>query len=549
MTPDLPLRRTSHAAAAPVPGSTGRSPAPRRRRPDSRDYAANDSGARLLAMRDADIVHAIAKNERDGLSAAYRAYADRLYDYSLRMLDDAEAAADTVHDVFLIARERITQLRNPDALRPWLYAIARSQCHRVLRSRHRYASLDEAAELSDETLGPPEAGVHREETRLLVHEAMSGLNPREREVIHLTLRHQLDGPGLAAVLGVSVRQANAVAATARAQLERSIGALLVARARGRECAALRTLLRDWDGRLSPLWRKRINRHLATCENCARERAALVAPASLLSLLPVAAAPAFLHDQLLANAFDPELVAHHAEFADRAGPYRADGFPKRSDGDAAGSPGSRPRLSTAVTLAAALLALAVAGWAALPLLSEVVARGNEVDAAPVVSLEPVAPRPSGSAPQGTAGTGTPPADAPSPGGTGTAAPSPTPSGPADTPEAEQPDADGSEPSTAPLALSAHAQDVTAEECPPVWTLAVTARVQGEATAVTLDVTGPSGTQQTAMSPGNTPGEWYASVSGLPPDTSVAWTVTAGAADGSTAVSSGKAYRAGCGETPG
>ncbi len=68
-------------------------------------------------------------------------------------------------------------------------------------------------------------------------------------------------------------------------------------------------------------------------------------------------------------------------------------------------------------------------------------------------------------------------------------------------------------------------------------------------MTLDVTGPSGTQQTAMSPGNTPGEWYASVSGLPPDTSVAWTVTAGAADGSTAVSSGKAYRAGCGETPG
>jgi hypothetical protein len=55
-------------------------------------------------MRDADIVHAIAKDERDGLSAAYRAYADRLYDYSLVTLDDAEAAADTVHDVFLIAR-------------------------------------------------------------------------------------------------------------------------------------------------------------------------------------------------------------------------------------------------------------------------------------------------------------------------------------------------------------------------------------------------------------------------------------------------------------
>ena len=63
-------------------------------------------------MRDADIVHAIAKDERDGLSAAYRAYADRLYDYSLVTLDDAEAAADTVHGIFLIAREQIARLRD-----------------------------------------------------------------------------------------------------------------------------------------------------------------------------------------------------------------------------------------------------------------------------------------------------------------------------------------------------------------------------------------------------------------------------------------------------
>ncbi|WP_232306709.1 RNA polymerase sigma factor [Thermobifida cellulosilytica] len=507
-------------------------------------------------MRDADIVHAIAKGERDGLSAAYRAYADRLYDYSLRMLDDAEAAADTVHDVFLIARERISQLRDPDALRPWLYAIARSQCHRILRGRHRYAPLDEATDMSDETLSPPETGIRREEARDLVHEAMKGLNPREHEVIHLTLRHQLDGPGLAAVLGVGVKQANAVASTARAQLERSIGALLVARTRGRDCPVLRTLLRGWDSQFSPLWRKRINRHLSTCENCERERAALVAPASLLSALPIAAAPAFLHDQLLTNAFDPELVAHHAEFAAQAGPYRADGFPEQDHGsDPEALADSSRRLSTALSLAASLLLVALAGWVGLPLLSEVAAGGNGVEAVPVVSLQPVEPPTAHRLPEPSAGEAARSEDSPAPvrdGDPETSPPSddPDPGTPdLDTPDLAQPGADPGTSPEGPLTLTAGAQDATAEECPQTWTLAVSARTQGEATSVTLTVTSPSGTQQTAMAPGGAPGDWQASVGGLPLDSPVTWRVTAGAADGSTATSSGKAYRAGCTPTPG
>ncbi|MEY9215083.1 RNA polymerase sigma factor [Thermobifida halotolerans] len=493
-------------------------------------------------MRDADIVHAIARGERDGLSEAYRAYADRLYDYSLRLLDDAEAAADTVHDVFLIARERITQLRDPDALRPWLYAIARSRCHRVLRTRGRFTALDEATDMSDETLRPPETEVHREQTRDLVHEAMRGLNPREHEVIHLTLRHQLDGPALAAVLGVGVKQANAVASTARAQLERSIGALLVARTRGRDCEALRTLLRGWDGRFSPLWRKRINRHLATCENCERERAALVAPASLLGVLPIAAAPAFLREQLLTNAFDPELVSHHAEFAAQAGPYRGDGFPARGDG-ATRTPAGPGRLSAALTLAAGLLVLALAGWTALPLLAEVAAGGNEVEAVPVVSLEPVEPRLSVPSPETTAAADPTAREPRAPEADAVETEVPVSGAPA-SPDAGEPEPGDGESPAVPLSLSAGARDATEEECPATWTLAVSARTRGEATAVTLTVTGPSGSQRVAMAPGDAPGDWYASVGGLPLDASVAWSVTASAADGATATTEGKTYRAAC-----
>ncbi len=470
-------------------------------------------------MRDADIVHAIAAGERDGLSQAYRTYADRLYDYCLRLLSDPEAAADTVHDVFLIARERITQLRDPDALRSWLYAIARSQCHRALRVRNRYTPLDADVEMSDETLDPPETGVHRAEVHDLVHAAMAGLNPREYEVIHLTLRHRLDGPGLAAVLGVGVKQANAVASTARAQLKRALGALLVARTRGRDCAELRALLETWNGEFTPLWRKRINRHLSKCVRCEERRAALVAPSSLLSAIPIASAPVFLHEQLLDNAFDPDLVGHHAEVTDQAGPYRFDGFPDQSG--SASAPGATSRLVLAA--AVGLLVLAVFGWLLIPL------TGGEEDTAKdtVVSRESTVPgQTSSPKPPPTGGAATPEA-------TSAAATEPSPDVPAedDQPQNQQ------EPGGPSLAVTgASGQDTTPPGCVNTWTLLVSAQVQGAVSAVTLSVSSASGSQQISMEPGNAPGNWYASAGGLPLDTAVTWSVTASAADGST-VSSG------------
>src|SRR5690606_18294351 len=134
-----------------------------------------------------------------------------------------------------------------------LYAIARSRCYRVLRERTRLSSLDEGHDMSDDTIESPEAGSHRAELRELVRTAMDGLNPREREIIDLTLRHELSGPQLAAILGVSAKHAHALASTARAQLQRALGTVLVARTRGRDCPALREVLAGWDGRFSPLW--------------------------------------------------------------------------------------------------------------------------------------------------------------------------------------------------------------------------------------------------------------------------------------------------------
>jgi len=120
------------------------------------------------------------------------------------MLRDRDAAADCVQDVFCAAADRLHQLRDADKLRPWLYAIARNECLRVIRARGRERVVDEMPEVESADAGP-ETMAARSELASLVAEAAGGLSDRDREVLELAYRHGLDGPELAEALGVSTQ--------------------------------------------------------------------------------------------------------------------------------------------------------------------------------------------------------------------------------------------------------------------------------------------------------------------------------------------------------
>ena len=197
-------------------------------------------------MDDREIVAAIVAGDPVGLADAYDKYAESLYGYSRWVLSEPEDAADAVQDTFVIAAARLGGLRDPSKLRPWLYAVARNECHHRLRAPEQ-AGLDEAAEVADPSADAG-ASAERAELRRLVRAALDGLNPGEREVIELGLRHDLQGADLAAVLGVPRNQAHALASRARGQLEKALGALLVARTGRRACPELDLLLDGWDER-------------------------------------------------------------------------------------------------------------------------------------------------------------------------------------------------------------------------------------------------------------------------------------------------------------
>jgi RNA polymerase sigma factor (sigma-70 family) len=316
-------------------------------------------------MHDREIVAAIVAGDPSGLAAAYDRYAAALHTYCRTLLAEPADAADAVQDTFLIAAAKLDGLRDPDRLRPWLYAVARNECHRRLRARARTVDLDEAGEMSDDAAADIGSAAERADLRGLIRAAMSGLNPGEREVIELSLRHDLEGPDLAGALGVPVNQAHALASRARGQLERSLGALLVARSGREDCPELSEMLAGWDGRFTVLLRKRVSRHVEDCAICGKRKRRELSPAMLLSALPVFMLPPGLRDQVLRLVSDtrPEVVRYRDHVARRAEPFGRSGFPV----PIAPFARVRPRGRTiAFATVAALLLILVGGVAAAAL---------------------------------------------------------------------------------------------------------------------------------------------------------------------------------------
>jgi RNA polymerase sigma factor (sigma-70 family) len=308
-TGPIPVPRSAwqpnSAAGAPARG-LGRPPGPR-------------AGTGPVTVTDAALAVA-ATRDPAAFAAIYDRYSDRLHDFCLGMLRDRDAAADCVQDTFTTAATRLSQLREPDKLRPWLYAIARHEALRRIRSRRREEPIDELPDRASPEHGPEELAA-RNELAELVTQAAGGVSDRDRAVLDLHYRHGLDGPELADALGVSATNANTLVSRLSTTLERSLGALLLARgvrgAPGAACPELVDLLAAWDGQFSVLWRKRIARHSDHCPTCLDKRQALTNPRALLGSAPaLIPAPGWLRSHVLGNS--TPLLGHTPGAAAAAG---------------------------------------------------------------------------------------------------------------------------------------------------------------------------------------------------------------------------------------
>ncbi len=317
-----------------------------------------DDAAYARAVDDASLVVAARSGDRDAFAAIYDRYADRLYDHCRSILREPAEAADAMQDTFVVAVQRLDQLRSPEKVRPWLYAIARHESLRRVKARARAEPTDDLTSVAAEATSP-EDDVSTAESTELVWAASAGLAERDRAILDLHLRHGLDGQELADALGTSPNQAYVLMSRLRDRVERSLGALLIARLGRDDCLDLAELLHDWDGHFTVQLRKRVARHVDRCEICDERRKQLVSPLALLSAMPLAPAPLVLRESTLERMGSAAAGSHAAVVAADSARWQRNGFPP----PVAAPPGRRARRIAAIAavLGALLLAASVVLW--------------------------------------------------------------------------------------------------------------------------------------------------------------------------------------------
>ncbi len=253
-------------------------------------------------MDDAALARRLQEGDAAAWADVYDRYADRLHDYCASILHDRHEAEDALHDAFVTASQRIDQLRDPDRLRPWLYAICRTTALGRARRRSRIVPSEEVGVVTPAPAGPDP--VEERDLQRLVWDAAEGLAPQDKAVLYLHLRHGLTGEALGEALEMSPHHANVRLSRVRGLVERSLTVLLVGRVGRRDCPELDALLAGWDGRLDPRLRKRVARHIDGCEVCEERRRTLVSPLGLLAAMPLVPAPPDLRQRVLTSVGAP-----------------------------------------------------------------------------------------------------------------------------------------------------------------------------------------------------------------------------------------------------
>jgi RNA polymerase sigma-70 factor (ECF subfamily) len=141
---------------------------------------------------DVQLVRAAASGDRGAFGTLYQRFARMVHGVLLAHAP-REEADDLVHDVFLVALQRLPALRDPFAFGGWLAAIARNQARMHVRRAPRVIAL------SDQL---PESRVEDTEAAAIIA-AIGALPDAYRETLVLRLVEGLSGAEIAARTGLT----------------------------------------------------------------------------------------------------------------------------------------------------------------------------------------------------------------------------------------------------------------------------------------------------------------------------------------------------------
>ncbi|MFF9345111.1 MULTISPECIES: sigma-70 family RNA polymerase sigma factor [unclassified Streptomyces] len=208
-----------------------------------------------------------------------RAFLPLVHNVVGRALDGHADTDDIVQETLVRALDGLPGLRDPERFRSWLVAIAMNGVRRRWRERLQapVPGLDRAVDLADPAGDFTDLTILRlglTGQRRDVARATRWLDEDDRELLSLwwlEAAGELTRAELAEALGLPQAHTAVRVQRMKERLEtgRAVVGALDAEPR---CPGLAAVLAPWDGHPSPLWRKRVARHLRDCRTCATGRA-------------------------------------------------------------------------------------------------------------------------------------------------------------------------------------------------------------------------------------------------------------------------------------
>lgn len=163
---------------------------------------------------DRRLLEGIRRDEPGVFEEFVRRYGGRIYGFGMRVCGESEDAKDVAQDTLLQAFRSLKEVREPRALRSWLYRVASNAC----LMRRRRGDYESRRELALEELMPrderdaeiqipdaadlPDDAAVREEIRQAVRRGIGRLPPAYRLVLLLRDMEQLSTREAAAALEV-----------------------------------------------------------------------------------------------------------------------------------------------------------------------------------------------------------------------------------------------------------------------------------------------------------------------------------------------------------
>ena len=219
-------------------------------------------------------------------------YGSGLLSFCVHMLGSREWGEDALQLTLASAYQALSRGRRPDALRPWLYTIARNHCLSELRSRRELAGSDAIAVERPEPDGPPSLVARREQLRELV-EDIQRLPDDQRAALVLFELGDYSHAEIASVLKVRSDKVKALIFQAREGLMRG------RTARESPCSQVREGMASARGKIPA--RGQVRAHIDRCACCRAYEHELRRQRSALALIMPVALTAKLKASVLSSA--------------------------------------------------------------------------------------------------------------------------------------------------------------------------------------------------------------------------------------------------------